>query len=91
MKAQRTVLATISALVLLSGALEAQWVNRKTPGIPRLASGEPDLAAPAPRLPDGHPDLGGIWDVGNMNYFHDLARGLKGDDAPKLTPWALVL
>src|SRR6478672_7399984 len=36
MKAQRTVLATISALVLLSGAIEAQWVNRPTPGIPRL-------------------------------------------------------
>ena len=91
MKAQRTVLATISALVLLSGALEAQWVSRKTPGIPRLATGEPNLTAPAPRLPDGHPDLGGIWDVGNMFYFHDLARGLKGDDAPKLTPWAAAL
>ena len=26
-----------------------------------------------------------------MNYFHDLARGLKGEDAPKLTPWAAAL
>ena len=26
-----------------------------------------------------------------MTYFHDLARGLKGDDAPQLTPWALGL
>ena len=23
-----------------------------------------------------------------MTYFHDLASGLKGDDAPQLTPWA---
>ena len=26
-----------------------------------------------------------------MTYFHDLASGLKGDDAPKLTPWAAGL
>jgi hypothetical protein len=91
MKARRTALATIAALVLLPGIMNAQWVNRKTPGIPRLANGEPNMTAPAPKLPDGHPDLSGIWDVGNMNYFHDLARGLKGDEAPQLTPWAAAL
>lgn len=92
MKARRTALATITALMLLSGATEAQWVNRQTPGIPRLPDGKPNLFAPAPpRLPDGHADLSGIWDVGNMNYFHDLARGLKGEDAPQLTPWAAAL
>jgi putative oxidoreductase len=91
MKAQRTVLATISVLVLSSIAMNAQWVNRKTPGIPRLANGDPNMTAPAPKLADGHPDLQGIWDVGAMTYFHDLASGLKGDDAPKLTPWAAGL
>jgi hypothetical protein len=92
MKAQPAALATIIALVLLTGATEAQWVSRPTPGIPRLPDGKPNLTAPAPpRLPDGHADLSGIWDVGNMNYFHDLARGLKGDDAPQLTPWAAAL
>jgi hypothetical protein len=30
-------------------------------GIPRLADGKPNLAAPAPRTLDGKPDLGGIW------------------------------
>jgi putative oxidoreductase len=92
MKAQRTVLATISVLLLSSIAMQAQWVTRKTPGIPRLPDGTPDMKAPAPpKLPDGHPDLQGIWDVGAMTYFHDLANGLKGDDAPKLTPWAASL
>jgi putative oxidoreductase len=92
MKAQRTAVATIAALVLLSGAPQAQWVARKTPGIPRLPNGQPNLTAPAPpKLADGHADLSGIWDVGNMLYFHDLARGLQGDDAPKLTPWAASL
>jgi hypothetical protein len=84
-------LATITVLVLLSAVTQAQWVNRKTAGIPRLPDGTPNLAAPAPKQADGRPDLSGIWDVGAMTYFHDLASGLKGDDAPKLTPWAAAL
>jgi hypothetical protein len=92
MKVQRMALATVTALVMLTGAMEAQWVARKAPGIPRLPNGEPNLNAPAPpKLPDGHADLSGFWDVGNMLYFHDLARGLKGDEAPQLTPWAAAL
>ena len=92
MKSQRAALATITAVVLLSGVTDAQWVNRPTPGIPRLPNGKPNLTAPAPpRLPDGHADLSGIWDVGAMTYFHDLAAGLKGADAPQLTPWATGL
>ena len=92
MKAQRTVLATITALALASVGMQAQWVSKKTPGIPRLPDGKPNLTAPVPpKLADGHPDLSGIWDVGAMTYFHDLAKGLTGEDAPKLTPWALGL
>jgi hypothetical protein len=87
MKAQRMSLATIVALVLMSVATGAQWLNRPTPGIPRLPDGKPNLSAPMPRLADGHPDLSGIWDVGNMLYFHDLARGLKPGEV-ELTPWA---
>ena len=92
MKSKRTALATLAVLALLSGAVQAQWVARKTPGIPRLQNGQPNLAAPAPpRLADGHPDLSGIWDVGAMTYFHNLAAGLTGDNAPQLTPWAASL
>jgi len=90
MKAQRMALATFMAVVLTSAATGAQWLNHATPGIPRLPDGKPNLSAPPPRLADGHPDLSGIWDVGNMLYFHDLARGLKPGEV-QLTPWAAAI
>ena len=39
----------------------AQWLNHPTPNIPRTSNGKPNLAAPAPRGADGHPDLSGPW------------------------------
>ena len=55
---------TITALVSLAAIaapIDAQWLDRRTPNIPRTADGKPDLAAPAPRGADGHPDLSGLW------------------------------
>src|SRR5215467_2727838 len=86
------MMAMAAAIALLSVALQERVVTRRDPDVARQPNVKGDLNAPAPpRLPDGHPDLSGIWDVGAMTYFHDLAAGLKGDDAPKLTPWAANL
>jgi hypothetical protein len=47
--------------VIAAGSLEAQWLNHPDPKTPRTADGRPNLTAPAPRKPDGTPDLSGIW------------------------------
>ncbi len=53
----------LAVLILFAGAMPAaaQWLDRPWPDIPRTADGAPDLGAPAPRGPDGHPDFNGVW------------------------------
>lgn len=64
------------ALILMAGAIPAgaQWLDRKTPGIPRTADGKPNLSAPAPRGADGKPDLTGVWNGPDPNPPTDPAN-----------------
>jgi hypothetical protein len=54
------VFAIAIAVLMLSAPLPAQWMNLPTPGIPRTATGKPNLTAPAPHTADGKPDLSGL-------------------------------
>jgi hypothetical protein len=65
----------------------AQWLNYKTPGIPRTADGKPDLSAPAPRTANGKPDFSGLWRTDSAGS----AETSKAMDALKPQPWAAAL
>jgi len=72
--------------VVLALPLAAQWQNIKTPNVPRLADGKPNLTAPAPRTADGKPDLSGIWNP-NPKFLRNMAVDLGKDGVP-MRPWA---
>jgi hypothetical protein len=78
-----------AAAVLLSVPLAAQWLDYKTPGIPRTPDGKPNLSAPAPRTADGKPDLSGIWRAPRTSvYMQNIAADLKPGE---IQPWAQAL
>jgi hypothetical protein len=66
----------LAGIVLIGASLHAQWINIRTPGIPRTADGKPDLTAPAPKMADGKPDLSGTWDA-DRSYLVNIAKDLK--------------
>ena len=83
---------TVRLLLFLGIALAmtttagAQWLKLPTPGIPRLADGKPNLAAPAPRTADGKPDFSGLWkNDGGDRLYNNIAVDLKPGD---VAPWA---
>ena len=54
-------LRILIALAIAHPLAPAQWLNHRTPGIPRTAAGKPNFSARVPRTPDGKPDLSGLW------------------------------
>lgn len=77
---------SLAAVALLTLDVNGQWLNIKTPGIPRNADGSANLAAPPPRTADGHIDIAGLWNP-NPSYIGNLARDLKPGDVA-FQPWA---
>src|SRR5262245_23929375 len=57
----------VIALIAVPTLSFGQWLHYPTEGVPRNADGSPNLTAPAPRLPDGKPDLSGIWHTAKRN------------------------
>ncbi|SRR5579884_50575 len=87
--------------IVCAALAAAQWLHYPTPGVPKTAGGKPDLAAPAPRMPDGTPDLSGLWgnvcptangpvmcapEIAVPRAFGDLNREVKG--GLPYQPWA---
>jgi hypothetical protein len=81
-------MAAVAMLFLMAGPVTAQWLKLPLPGTPRLADGTPNLTAPAPKTPDGKPDLSGIWHADDNRYIENLAG--TGVQVPML-PWAAAV
>ena len=100
MTASLRAAASILFLVTVLCA-DAQWLNYPTAGLPRTASGAPDIDAAPQRRADGKLDLSGIWQadpgargiVGGVGgvlrspYFLDVTADIDPKEAP-LQPWA---
>lgn len=71
----------IAAFFFLPISLSAQWLDFKTPGIPRTADGKPNLTAPAPRTADGHPDLSGLWQPQLNTYWLHINADIFDESA----------
>jgi hypothetical protein len=57
----------VTSFLLMATATHAQWLSYRAPGTPTNADGQVNLAAPTPRMPDGKPDLSGIWNNARGN------------------------
>jgi hypothetical protein len=83
----RNVWMILIALAAAPVFLRAQWLNHRTPGIPRSADGKPNLAARTPRAADGRPDLSGLWQTASappdiLERFIPKATNGAGEEAP---------
>lgn len=89
MRAIFLAVLVLAAALTADAPVSAQWFKYPTPGVPRTSTGAVDLNAPAPRTPDGKPDLSGVWLATNPLPCPPLLR--DGDDCAEKTPlsaWA---
>ncbi len=78
----RTLAAlAVSIAASTTPAASEQWLNQPTPGVPRDASGTPNLRAAAPRTPAGTPDLSGVWK--SDSDPDGIRGGIEGIIAPR--------
>jgi hypothetical protein len=106
MRALTAAGACATLLLVFAPASSGQWPAFPDQNVPRLPSGEADMNAPTPRMPDGRPDFSGVWEnirpiaggpdepkVSLDEVGRSSFRDLGGGfvDGLPLTPWAKEL
>jgi len=103
----RTIVAATILMALIIGApAHGQWQQVPDKSVPRTATGEPDLTAPAPSTADGKPDLTGVWlpdtdptptafelvegDLPMPRHLIDVMADLEPEEV-EMKPWAAEL
>src|SRR5690349_4233332 len=71
-------IASVAIVVAASTTVFAQWPKFTPPGVPLGPDGKVDANAPAPRTPDGKPDLSGVWEITRDPSLPPPARGQRG-------------
>ena len=87
------IFTAVFILTAFVAPLEAQWLERRTPGIPRTADGKPNVTAPAPRTADGKPELTGLWQmISPDGAIGNVSLRKPGDlQQADIQPWAQAL
>jgi len=81
------VLVTAAGAVALSVTLGAQWPAFRSADLSRGADGKVDLAGPTPRMPDGKPDLSGVWNYAGVLGFRGGPPPSPPGTPPQATFW----
>jgi hypothetical protein len=80
----KRILYFIIICAATSAPAAAQWIKQRTLGIPRTVEGKADLSAATPRMPDGKPNLSGMWQMTPGGYVINLTQDLDpGDIQPR--------
>jgi hypothetical protein len=96
MSKPRLLASSFALACLLLPVAHAQqpkkWISRNTPPFGSTRISAEEAARPAPRLPDGKPDLSGPWVGGGVNNNFENEAGMeKGELDQYLLPWAKKL
>ena len=80
------VSCAVVVLVATSVSLSAQWPKFREASVPRDEKGQVRIEGPAPRTPDGKPDLSGMWLRADPEPLPAELAGLFGPGAAKRDP-----